>query len=432
MHTPMNDQIESQKGLSQPGKFREPDSLPAFTPPSGAPSKRKRAAVTLLGVLLALGALWVAKTRWAAVAKKPAANARAESFPVPVVAGTVAQRDVPIYLDGLGTVQAFNTVTVHVRVDGQLEKLLFKEGQDVHVGDLLAQIDPSPFQAQLDQALAKRGQDEAQLNLQRVELKREAALLAAKIDSQDAYDQVAAQVKALEAAVNADQAAIESANVQLGYTRITSPIEGRVGIQLVDVGNIVHATDATGLVVITQLRPIEVIFTLPEQTLGEIQNQEIQGAPAVLAVDRDNRTVLDEGKLAVIDNQIDPTTGTIKLKAVFPNPDLRLWPGQFVNARLLVTTRKAGIVVPAPVIQRGPEGPYAFVIKPDATVEIRPVKVAQIQDGVALIDDGLSAGEQVVVDGQYKLQAHSRVKVAGAGKAGPAAGEDSKVQASAP
>lgn len=432
MHTPMNDQIESQKGLSQPGKFREPDSLPAFAPPSGAPSKRKWVGVAFLCVLLALAVLWVAKTRWAAAAKKPAANARAEAFPVPVVAGTVAQRDVPIYLDGLGTVQAFNTVTVHVRVDGQLEKLLFKEGQDVHVGDLLAQIDPSPFQAQLDQAQAKRGQDEAQLNLQRVELKREAALLAAKIDSQDAYDQVTAQVKALEAAVNADQAAIESANVQLGYTRITSPIEGRVGIQLVDVGNIVHATDAIGLVVITQLRPIEVIFTLPEQTLGEIQKQEIQDAPAVLAVDRDNRTVLDEGKLAVIDNQIDPTTGTIKLKAVFPNPDLRLWPGQFVNARLLVTTRKAGIVVPAPVIQRGPEGPYAFVIKPDSTVEIRPVKVAQIQDGLALIDDGLSAGEQVVEDGQYKLQAHSRVKVAGAGKAGPAAGEDSKVQASAP
>lgn len=420
-----DNQISSGPGVSRQGE----------SPESPAPRPSLRPVLFLAGVVcvvLAAGGVWAVKKKPAAGTNRPGALAGAASFPVPVVSGEVLQRDVPIYLDGLGTVQAFNTVTVRVRVDGELQKLAFREGQDVHAGDLLAQIDPAPFQAQLDQALAKRGQDEAQLNLQRVELKREAALLAAKIDSQDAYDQVAAQVTALEAAVNADQAAIESANVQLGYTRITSPIEGRVGIQLVDVGNIVHASDATGLVVLTQLRPIEVIFTLPEQTLGEIQKSENQGASAVLAVDRDNRTVLDAGKLAVIDNQIDPTTGTIKLKAVFPNPDLRLWPGQFVNARLLVTTRKAGIVVPAPVIQRGPEGPYAFVIKPDATVEIRPVKVAQIQDGLALIDDGLSAGEQVVVDGQYKLQAHSRVKVAGAAKAGRTAREDLKAQASAP
>lgn len=388
-------------------------------------------ALAFLCVPLVLGTLWAVKERLASAAKKPPATARPDAFPVPVVAGTVAQRDVPIYLDGLGTVQAFNTVTVHVRVDGQLQKLAFREGQDVHVGDLLAQIDPAPFQAQLDQAAAKKGQDQAQLNLQRVELKREAALLAAKIDSQDAYDQVAAQVAALEAAVNADEAAIESARVQFAYTRVVSPIDGRVGIQLVDVGNIVHANDTTGLVVITQLRPIEVIFTLPEQTLREIQRAEAATTLPVLAVDRDNRTVLDEGKLAVIDNQIDTTTGTIKLKAIFPNPALRLWPGQFVNARLLVTTRPGGIVVPAPVIQRGPDGAYAFVITPDSTVEIRRVKVAQIQDGLALIDEGLRAGEQVVVDGQYKLQANSRVKISGAGKQGKPAGEDAKAEVSA-
>ena len=391
--------------------------------------------LAMLCVFIALGALWaVTKHRATADSKAASSSARAGTPPVPVVAGTVAQKDVPIYLDGLGTVQAFNTVTVHVRVDGQLQKVAFVEGQDVHAGDLLAQIDPDPYQAQLNQALAKKGQDEAQLNLQRVELKREAALLAAKIDSQDQYDQVEAQVGQLEAAVRADQAAIDSAQVQLAYTKITSPIDGRIGIRQVDAGNIVHATDLNGLVVITQLRPIFVMFTLPEQTSGEIQKQMASGDLSVMAVDRDNRTVLDAGKLAVIDNQIDTATGTIKLKATFPNDDLRLWPGQFVNARLLLTTRKDGIVVPAQVIQRGPEGSYAFVIKDDSTVEIRPVKVAQIEDGEALIDEGLATrrtgrgGWPIQVAGRFTRQTAGSGK---SGEAGPTAKSGAKSAGSA-
>ncbi|MCX6897220.1 MAG: efflux RND transporter periplasmic adaptor subunit [Verrucomicrobia bacterium] len=350
---------------------------------------------------------------------------RSGPFAVPVLAVKVAQKDVPIYLDGLGTVQAFNSVTIRTRVDGQLVKVAFVEGQEVKAGDLLALIDPAPFNAALAQATAKKGQDEAQLANARLDLKRNAELVAQKIASRQVYDTQQSLVNQLEAAVKADQAAIDSARVQLDYTTIVSPLEGRCGIRLVDQGNIVHANDANGLVVITQLRPITVILTLPEQTLGDIRKQLGHGELTVLAVDRDNKTVLGEGKLAVIDNMIDVTTATIKIKATFPNNDLRLWPGQFVNARLLLETRKNGIVVPAAVIQRGPEGSYAFVIKGDKsgeqTVEVRPVKVALIEDGQALLDEGVKPGERVVVEGQYRLQAGSKVKLRTNGK--PAEGE---------
>jgi multidrug efflux system membrane fusion protein len=391
---------------------------PSLESPAARPAKpSKKLGVIVLCVLLALGALWAVREYRARAAAKKGPPTRSEPPAVPVVAGAVVRKDVPIYLDGLGTVQAFNTVTVRVRVDGQLQKVAFVEGQEVRVGDLLAQIDPAPYRTQVEQAEGKKGQDEAQLANARVELKRDADLLAASIVSQQVYDTQKALVDQFEAAVKADQAAIDSAKVQLQYTTVVSPIDGRTGIRLVDQGNIVHANDATGLVVITQLRPISVVFTLPEQTLNDIQKQMAAGALAVLAVDRDNSTVLSEGKLAVIDNQIDTTTGTIKLKATFPNGDLRLWPGQFVNARLWLTTRKDGTVVPASVIQRGPEGAYAFVIKDDLTVQIRPVKVSQIEQGQALIDDGLQPGERVVVDGQYKLQVGSRVKLSQSAKA---------------
>ena len=252
----------------------------------------------------------------------------------------------------------------------------------------------------------------------RLDLTRNTDLLAQKIATQQQYDTQKALVDQLEATVKADQAAIDSATVQLDYTTIVSPIDGRTGIRQMDQGNIVHATDINGLVVITQLRPISLVFTLPEQTLGQIHKQASPRDITVLAVDRDNSTLLDEGKLAVIDNQIDTTTGTIRLKANFPNDDLRLWPGQFANARLLLSTRKNGLVVPASVIQRGPDGPYAFVIKDDQSVEVRPVKVAQIEKDEALIDEGLQLNERVVVDGQYKLQVGSHVKPASSGKPG--------------
>jgi multidrug efflux system membrane fusion protein len=341
--------------------------------------------------------------------------------PVPVIAGTVEKKDVPIFLEGLGTVQAFNTVTVRSRVDGQVVRIAFVEGQEVHAGDLLAQIDPAPFQAQLDQSVAKKAQDEAELSVAQITLKRDEELLAGKILAQQDYDTQKAQVDQLKAAVQADEAAIESARVNLAYASITAPLEGRTGIRLVDQGNIVHATDTTGLVVLTQLRPISIVFTLPEQTLGQIQAQRGAGETlSVYAVDRDNRTTLGEGKLAVIDNQIDTSTGTLRLKATFPNEDLRLWPGQFVNVRLLVTTRKDGTVVPASVVQRGPDGAFAFVLSNDVAL-VRAIKVALIEQNQALIDDGLVPGERVVVDGQYKLQAGQRVKasVPGAPSAPP-------------
>lgn len=366
-------------------------------------------------ILMVVGSFWAVKSRQASAARKQASAPKPGSFPVPVVVGTVLKKDVPIYLEGLGTVQAFNSVSVHVRVDGQLQKVAFTEGQEVKAGDFLAQIDPEPFKAQLGQVVAKKHEDDAQLANARVQLERDTDLLKQQIVSQQDFDTQKALTIQLEAAVKADQAAIDSANVQLNYTRVVSPIDGRTGIRQVDQGNIVHASDQNGLVVITQLHPISVVFTVPEQKTGAIQKEKALGPLQVLAVDRDNRTVLGKGELAVIDNQIDTTTGTIRMKATFPNEDGQLWPGQFVNTRLLLTVRTNGLVVPASVVQRGQEGPYAFVITEESSVEMRPVKVLQIENGEALIEEGLQPGERVVVDGQFKLQNGSKVKPAGTG-----------------
>jgi len=309
-------------------------------------------------------------------------------------------------------VQALNTVTVHARVDGELTKVSFTEGQDVTAGFVLAQIDDAPFKAQLKQAEAKKAQDEALLANARLDAERYRDLTERKVIAPQQYDTQKALVVQLVATVKADQAAIDSAKVQLAYATIASPIAGRTGIRQVDQGNIVHPGDQRGLVVITQLQPLSVVFTLPAQNLSEIHNQTSHNDELeVLAVDRDNKTVIDHGKLAAIDNQIDTTTGTILLKATFPNRELQLWPGQFVNTRLLLSVRKKGLVVPASVVQRGPTGAFAFVIKNDMSVEMRPVTVARIENDQALIDKGLEAGEQIVVDGQYKLQPGSRVKI---------------------
>ncbi len=386
--------------------------IPAPGAPAGKPASRKRLWIGIGCALLVLIILVMVRNHYLS-AKAAAAAGHTGPGAVPVVEGMVQQKDVPIYLDGLGTVQAFNTVGVHVQVNGQLIKVAFVEGQDVRAGDLLAQIDPAPFQAQVEQAAAKKAQDAAQLANARLDLKRDADQLASNIVAQQVYDTQKSLVDQLDATVKADQAALDYANVQLGYTTLTSPIDGRTGFRQVDLGNIVHSTDSTSVVVVTQMRPIYVMFTLPEQNLREIQQQGTWTDLTVLAVDRDNSTVLGQGKLSVIDNQIDVTTGTLRLRATFPNPDLRLWPGQFVNARLLLTVRKDGLVVPASVVQRGPDGAYAFVVSGEtsnATVQMRPVKVSQIEAGEALIDQGLQAGETVVVDGQYKLQVGSHVK----------------------
>jgi multidrug efflux system membrane fusion protein len=391
---------------------KEPPRPPV--PQPAAPAKAPWRLLLIVAIVIALisAALLLARHKnQSAAAGKTGPQARGQTGPVSAVIGSVTNHDVPIYLDGLGTVQAFNTVTVRSRVDGQLKKIAFQEGQDVRTGDLLAQIDPDPFRTQMDQAEAKKAQDEAQLAFAQVELKRNADLLAAKIVSQEVYDTQKAQVNQVQAAVKADQAAIENARVQLNYATITSPIDGRAGIRQADEGNIIRANDTNALVVLTQLKPISLLFTLPEQSLREIQRHQTEKAMTVLAVDRDNSTILDEGHLAVIDNQIDTGTGTIRLKATFPNAKLVLWPGQFVNARLLLQVRH-GPVVPASVVQRGPEGSYAFVVKDDMSVEMRKIKVGPIEKDQALIEDGLQPGELVVVDGQYKLQAGSKVRPA--------------------
>jgi multidrug efflux system membrane fusion protein len=371
----------------------------------------------ILAVILALmvgaGVRWVQTRTLSGTQPKGESGAPA----VPVVAATVEKKDVPIYLDGIGTVQAFNTVTVSARVDGEVKQVAFTEGQDVKAGDLLVEIDDSPYRAAYDQAVAKKGQDEAQLANARLNLIRDADLFAKKAISTQERDTQQALVNQFEATVNADAAAIKGTQVQLGYTKIVAPIDGRTGLRLVDQGNIIHAADRTGIVVLTQLQPISLVFTLPEQDLGEIHKEmAAAGAVSVLAVDRDNQTTLDTGKLSVIDNQIDAATGTIRLKATFPNENFQLWPGQFANARLLLNVRKDGLVVPASVVQRGPQGSFAFVIKADDTVEIRPVKTGPSEQGYTLIDEGLQAGERVVADGQYKLQPGSRVKIGDAPK----------------
>ena len=391
----------------------------------------KRTIFIIAGVVLLLIAWW--SCHHGGSSKQSGASANGASSggrgsgaaggaAVPVVAGKVEQKDVPIYLDGLGTVQAFNTVTVHSRVDGELQKVLFSEGQDVKTGDVLAVVDPRPFQAALDQAIAKKAQDEASLANAKVVLARNTDLLNKKVIAQQDFDTSKYSADQFQAAVQADQAAIENAKTQLDYTQIKSPIDGRIGIRLVDVGNIVHAADQNGMVVITQLKPISVVFTLPEQDLPSILNEGgANGGLHVSALDRGNTTALDEGTLTVVDNEIDQTTGTVKLKATFPNNDLKLWPGKFVNARLILTTRKGAIVVPSSVVQRGPQGTYAYVIKPDKTAEMRPIKVAQTEANVALVDDGLKPGEQVVVDGQYKLQPGAHVELTSPQQQQPAA-----------
>lgn len=441
-----NDPLTAE--ASSPKPVPAPSVPPKSTPPGPTPAGQGGVAgkiffwVVLLALLGGAG-FWFKQRQAATLETKGAAKGegkgdskgdakggpgggRPAAPPVPVVTGKVMQKDVPIYLDGLGTVQAYNSVTVRVRVDGQLEKVAFTEGQEVKEGDVLALIDAAPFRTQVEQAEARKAQDEVQLANARVQLRRNGELLASKILPQQDFDNQKALVDQLEATIKADQAAVDSAKVQLNYTRIVAPISGRTGIRQVDQGNIVKANDANGLVVIAQLRPITVNFTLPEQNLNEIQTQMRRGELPVLAVDRDNTTVLGEGKLAVIDNQIDSTTGTIRLKATFPNNDLRLWPGQFVNARLLASTRTNGVVVPATVVQRGPDGPYAFVVnEEDSSVKVRPLKVALMTAGQAVIESGLQPGETVVVDGQYKLQPGSKVQL-GQAPGKPAGGGDAR------
>jgi membrane fusion protein, multidrug efflux system len=348
-----------------------------------------------------------------AVTRKGAPAAPQTVPPVPVVAGKVTSQNVPIYLRGIGTVIAYNTDIVRSQIQGQLTKIAFTEGQAVRAGDLLAQIDPRPYQAQLDQMTATRDRDQAQLTNSLANLDRYNQLAGKGYATPQLVDTQKAQVAQLQNAVKSDDALIEQAQVQLEYTRLTSPISGITGVRQVDVGNIIHPTDPNGLVVVTQIQPISLIFTLPETDLPQIQQQMIVDKKplTVLAYSQDDKMQLDTGKLDLINNEILQTTGAVQIKAEFPNTAHKLWPGELVNARLLLNTRPNGLTVPADVVQQGQQGMYAYVIKPDNSVEQRPVTVAQISNGQALIDSGLAANEQVVVDGQYKLQPGSHVTV---------------------
>lgn len=364
------------------------------------------AAVALAG--LCGGALVVGHSL-SADAKPPAA---APAVPAqPVVAATVTQGDVPIYFTGIGYVQAYNTVVIRSQIQGQLTKIVFKEGQAVRPGDLLAVIDPSPYQAQLDQATAIRDRDKAQLTNAEANLQRYLPLLAKGFATPQLVDTQKAQVAQLAAAVKSDQAVIENAKVQLGYTQMTSPIDGVTGIRQLDLGNVIHPTDLNGLVVVTQLHPISLIFTLPEQDLPRIQQEMAKGPLTVLAYSQDGKIQLDKGTLELVDNQIIQTAGSVRLKARFDNLANRLWPGELVSARLLIEMRQNGLTIPAPAVQRGPNGPYVYVIKPDQTADARPVRVQQAGDGQVLVADGLTAGEMVVLDGQSKLQPGTPVTV---------------------
>lgn len=333
--------------------------------------------------------------------------------PVPIVAGMVARHDVPIYLTGIGTVIAYNTDVVRAQIQGQITSIDFTEGQKVKAGQLLAQIDPRPYQAQIQQYSANLERDQAQLQNALGNQTRYTQLGKGGWATPQLIETQNAQVGQLKAAIKADQAQIDYAKVLLSYTQLTAPISGVVGIRQIDVGNIISPSTTNGLVVVTQLEPISLIFTLPETDLPQIQAEQerTQQPIEVLAYSQDNRFELGKGQLGLINNEILQTTGSIQLKANFPNKTHKLWPGELINARLLVDTRHNGLTVPASVVQQGSQGAYVYVIKPDDTVAIRPVTVAQIADGQALIDSGLEAGERVVVDGQYKLQPGTKITI---------------------
>jgi multidrug efflux system membrane fusion protein len=335
---------------------------------------------------------------------------------VPVSTATVRQQDMPVYLVGLGSVTPLNAVSLKSRVDGQLVRVAFKEGQHVSKGQLLAVIDPRPYEVQLSQGQATLFRDQALLRDARLNYQRFKGLLQESgAMSQQQVDTQAALVDQYEGTVRNDQAQIDNAKLQLTYCHITSPIDGRIGLRLVDPGNIVHASDANPMLVVTQLQPITVIFTLPQDQLPQVASRMRHGVLPVEAYSRDNQTKLDTGKLLTIDNEIDQTTGTGRLKAQFNNKDGELWPNQFVNVRLLLEVRKNSLVVPAAAVQRGPQGMFVYVVKPDKTVDVRPVSVAISQNNLTAISSGLSGNDIVVTDGQDKLHAGSTVETRPAG-----------------
>ncbi|MGA3158612.1 MAG: efflux RND transporter periplasmic adaptor subunit [Steroidobacteraceae bacterium] len=368
-------------------------------------STGKRWGIAAVLILATLGIAWWAGLFRPAPAKKAPAG-------VQVDAAAVQTSDVPVYLEGLGTVQALYTDTITARVDGQLNTVAFTEGQMVAKGDLLAQIDPRPYQAALDAALANQAKDSATLASARRDLDRYVQLAPEDLASKQTVDDQRGLVGSLTAQVKSDIAAAENARTQLDYTRITSPIPGRTGIRLVDPGNIVHAADTTGIVVVTQVQPISCIFTLPEDVLPRVTAAMAAGPVAVTAISRDGKTEFDHGVVALIDNQIDQSTGTIRVKARFPNTHNTLWPGEFVMIRMLVQTDHNALTIPSSAVERGPDGAFTYVVKADSTAELRPITLGDERNGITLVTSGLKVGDTVVTSNQYRVQPGSRLAVA--------------------
>ena len=358
---------------------------------------------------LALASLAAAVIFWRHGSSQAAPTAGPPAVPVTVTAAV--ERDVPIYYDALGTVQALNTIAIRAQVSGQLVSVDYRQGQEVRQGDVLVKIDPAPLKAALDQAVAKKSEDEAMLIDAQKDLARFKALVLKDFETQQNVDAQQAKVDQTKATIDADQAAIEAAQTQLNYATITAPIDGVVGFRQIDIGNIVHPNDASPLTVLTQIKPTTVIFTLPQSDLGPVREAMLRGTVSVLAFDQDDKTQLAEGKLLLINNQIDQTTSTIQLKAEFPNEDRRLWPGEFVHIRTLITTRKNAVTIPAVALQRGPDGYYVWVVRPDNTVEQRLIGALPIDEDTAVATKGLDAGETVVVEGQSRLDVGTLVAI---------------------
>jgi membrane fusion protein, multidrug efflux system len=343
---------------------------------------------------------------------EPVRAARSSAPPtVPVTVATAIKRDLPIYLTGLGNVQASFTVGIRSQVDGKLEKVLFTEGQHVKQGDVLAKIDPRLYQAALDQAKAKKAQDDATLISAQKDLERARTLVVKSFETQQVVDQQQAKVDGQIAARKADDAMIEAAQTNLDYTSITAPSDGRMGVRMIDPGNIVHAADSSIIATLTLTKPAAVVFTLSARSLNDVREAQARGPVEVTAFSQDNVNPISKGTLLLIDNIVDQASATIRLKAMFANEDDKLWPGDFVNARVLIDVRRDALVIPAPAIQRGPNEIFTWVAKPEGTVEARPIKVGPTTGDQTIVTSGLSEGESVVINGQYKLQLGSRVTV---------------------